>query len=63
MLPFYLDEESFDKEVMSWPRVKHGLRKAKMHYIFLAELLKKKYKEEGEGPSSGLEKKKLDTLV
>jgi hypothetical protein len=31
-----------------------------MHYIFPAKLLKKKDKEAREGPSSGLESKKLD---
>jgi hypothetical protein len=53
ILLFYLDEEAFDKEVMSWPRVKHNLRKSGMHYVFLAELLKKKGQEVGVGPSSG----------
>jgi hypothetical protein len=33
MLPFYLDEEAFDKEVMSWPGVKHNPHKSGMHYI------------------------------
>jgi hypothetical protein len=63
MLPFYLDEEAFDKEVMSWPGVKHGQRKSGMHYIFPAELLKKKDNEPGEGPSSGPEQKKPDAPV
>jgi hypothetical protein len=63
MLPFYLDEEAFDKEVMSWPGVKHGPRKSGMHYIFPAELLKKKDKEVGEGLSSGLKQKKPDALT
>jgi hypothetical protein len=60
MLPFYLDEEALDKEVMSWPGVKRGQRKSGMHYIFPVELLKKKDKEAGEGPSSGPEPKKPD---
>jgi hypothetical protein len=60
MLPFYLDEEALDKEVMSWPGVKRGQRKSGMHYIFPTELLKKKDKEAGEGPSSGPEPKKPD---
>jgi hypothetical protein len=63
MLPFYLDEDALDKEVMSWPGVKRGQRKSGMHYIFPAELLKKKDKEAGEGPSSGPETKKLDALT
>jgi hypothetical protein len=63
MLPFYLDEEAFDKEVMSWPGVKRGPHKSGMHYIFPVELLKKKDKEAGEGPSSGPEQKKPDALT
>jgi hypothetical protein len=55
MLLFYLDEEAFDKEVMSWLGVKHGQHKLGMHYIFCVELLKKKDNEPGEGPSSGPE--------
>jgi hypothetical protein len=55
MLPFYLDEEAFDKEFMSWPGVKCGQRKSGMHYICVVEMLKKKDKEAGEGPSSGPE--------
>jgi hypothetical protein len=42
ILLFYLDEEAFKKEVMSWPGVKHNPRNLEMHYIFPAELLKKK---------------------
>jgi hypothetical protein len=42
MLPFYLDEEAFDKEVMSWPGVKCNPRKSGMHYPMLAELMKKR---------------------
>jgi hypothetical protein len=42
MLPFYLDEEAFDKEVMSWPGVKHNPHKSGMHYLLPTELLKKR---------------------
>jgi hypothetical protein len=42
LLPFYLDEEAFDKEVMSWPGVKHNPRKSGMHYLLPPELLKKR---------------------
>jgi hypothetical protein len=63
MLLFYLDEEAFDKEVLSWTGVKHGPRNSGMHYIFLVELLKKKDKETGEEPSSSPEPKKPNTLV
>jgi hypothetical protein len=42
MLPFYLEKESFEKKVMSWNNVKHNPRKLGMHYLFPAELLKKK---------------------
>jgi hypothetical protein len=57
MLPFYLDEEAFDKEFMSWT----GVRKSGMHYIFPMELLKKKDKEAREGPSLG-PRRKIQTL-
>jgi hypothetical protein len=40
---------------MSWPGVKHNLYKSGMHYILLAELLKKKGKEAGVGLSLGSE--------
>jgi hypothetical protein len=60
MLPFYLDEEAFDKEVMSWPGVKRNLRKSGMHYVFPVELLKKKGQEEGVGLSSGPEVQKKE---
>jgi hypothetical protein len=63
MLLFYLDEESFNKEFMSWLGFKCGLRKSGMHYIFPTELLKKKDKEVGEGPSSGPEQNKPNALV
>jgi hypothetical protein len=33
MFSFYLDEEAFDKEVMSWPGVKHNPCKSGMHYL------------------------------
>jgi hypothetical protein len=55
MLPFYLDEEAFDKEVMSWLGVKRNPCKSGMHYLLLAELLKKKGYKAGVGLSSGLE--------
>jgi hypothetical protein len=42
MLLFYLDEEALDKEVMSWPRVKHNPHNLGMHYVFPAEMLNKK---------------------
>jgi hypothetical protein len=63
MLSFYLDEEAFDKEVMSWPGVKHNPRKSGMHYVFPTELLKKKGKEAGVGPSSGPEAQKKEALA
>jgi hypothetical protein len=55
-----LNEEAFDKEVMSWPRVKHGPHKSRMHYILSVELSKKKDKAVGEGLSLGPEQKKID---
>jgi hypothetical protein len=57
-LPFYLDEEAFDKEVMSWNGVKCNPHKSGMHYLLPPELLKKKGQEEGVGPSSGPTEKK-----
>jgi hypothetical protein len=63
MLSFYLDDEAFDKEVMSWLGIKRGSRKTGMHYILPAEMIKKKDKEAGEGPSSGLEPKKPDAPI
>jgi hypothetical protein len=42
MLSFYLDEEAFNKEVMSWPGVKHNPCKSGMHYIMPVEMLKKR---------------------
>jgi hypothetical protein len=58
-LKFYLDEEAFDKEVISWTCIKHNPCKSGMHYLFSTELLKKKGQEEGVGLSSDpLEKKK-----
>jgi hypothetical protein len=53
MMSFYLDEKAFDKEVMSWLRVKCNLHKSRIHYIFPIELLKKKGKEAWVGLSSG----------
>jgi hypothetical protein len=41
-LPFYLDEEAFDKELMSWNGVKRNPCKSGMHYVLPLELLKKK---------------------
>jgi hypothetical protein len=61
MLPFYLDEEAFDKEVMSWHGFKCNPRKSGMHYVLLIELLKKKGQEVGVGPSSGPEVYKKET--
>jgi hypothetical protein len=39
LLPFYLDEEAFDKEVMSWPGVKCGPRKSRnaLHFVSRAK--------------------------
>jgi hypothetical protein len=53
MLMFYLDEEAFEKEVMSWLGVKQKPRKFRMHYVFLVDMLKKKGQETRVGPSSG----------
>jgi len=63
MFPFYLDEEAFDKKVMSWLGVKRGPRKSGMHYILPVELLKKKDNEAREGPSSSPEQKNPYALV
>jgi hypothetical protein len=63
MFSFYLDEEAFNKEVMSWPRVKRNQCKLGMHYIFPAELLKKKGNEVGVGSSSGLEAQKKEATT
>jgi hypothetical protein len=63
MLPFYLDEEAFDKEVMSWPGVKCNPCKSGMHYLLPMELLKKKGQEVGVGPSSGPEEQKKEAPV
>jgi len=52
MLLFYLDEEEFNKEVMSWPGVKRNPRKSGMHYAFPIGLLKNKGQEVGVGLSS-----------
>jgi hypothetical protein len=53
MLLFYLDEEAFNKEVMLWLGVKHNPHKLGMHYILPNELLNKKGKKVGVGPSLG----------
>jgi hypothetical protein len=45
---------------MSWPGVKCNPRKSGMHYILPVELLKKKGKEAGIGPSSGSEPQKKE---
>jgi hypothetical protein len=55
MISFYLYEEAFDTEVMSWTRVKCNLHKLGMHYLLLVKILKKRVHEEGIGLSSGLE--------
>ena len=47
MLSFYLDEEAFDKEVMSWLGVKCNPHKLGMHYVFPIEFMKKKGQEVG----------------
>jgi hypothetical protein len=52
ILSFYLDEEAFEKEVMSWLGVKRNPCKSRMHYIMATKLLRKKYKEAWVGPSS-----------
>jgi hypothetical protein len=51
LLPFYLDEEAFDKEVMLWTSAKNNLRKYGMHYLLPIDILNKKGQEEGVGPS------------
>jgi hypothetical protein len=63
MLSFYLDKEAFDREVMSWPGVKHNLRKKGMRYILPMELLKKKDKYAEARPSSSPEPQKPDALA
>jgi hypothetical protein len=55
MLPLYLDEEAFYKEVMSWPGVNHNLRKLGMHYVLPVEMLKKRGHKTGVGLISVLE--------
>jgi hypothetical protein len=62
MLPFYLNEEAFDKEVMLWS-VKHNPHKSGMHYIFPIEMLKNKGKESGLGSSSGPEAHKKESMT
>jgi hypothetical protein len=63
MLPFYLDEEAFNKDVMSWPRVKLNPCKSGIHYLLSMELLKKKGQEAGVGPSSSPEEYKKEAPV
>jgi hypothetical protein len=58
LLPFYLDQETFDKEVMSWNGCKCNPHKFGMHYLLPTELFKKKGQEEGVGTSSGPAEKK-----
>jgi hypothetical protein len=53
MFPLYFYEEAFDKEVMSWPGVKHNPCKSGMYYVLPVKMLKKKGQEAGVGPSSG----------
>jgi hypothetical protein len=61
MLSFYLDKEAFDKDLMLWSGVKHNSHKSGMHYIMSIELLKKKGKEAGVGPSLGSEPLKKES--
>jgi hypothetical protein len=63
MLSFYLDKESFDKEVMLWPGFKCNSHKLEMHYILPIKLLKKKGKKAGVGPSSSSEMQKKEALA
>jgi len=63
MVSFYLDEEAFDKEVMLWQGVKCNLCKSGMHYISPIEMMKKKGKEVGVGPSSVSDPQKKETLT
>jgi hypothetical protein len=63
MLPFYLDEEAFQKEVMSWPGVKRNPHKSEMHYILPEELLKKRGQEVGVGMISGPGIKNKESLT
>ena len=62
MLSFYLDEEAFNKEVMLFLGVKHNPYKLGMFYILPDELLKKKWKEVGVGPSLGSMLQKQEAL-
>jgi hypothetical protein len=57
LLPFYLDEESFDKDFMLWIGVKRHPCKSGMNYLLPPEILKKKGLE-GVGPSFSLAMKK-----
>jgi hypothetical protein len=60
MLSFYLDEEAFDREFMSWPGVKCNPHKLGMHYILPTEMLKKKDKDAVAEPRSGPEPQNPD---
>jgi hypothetical protein len=62
MLPFYLDEDAFNKEVMLWLGVKRNPHKLGMHYVLPTDMLKKRGQEEGVGSSSGLEVQKKESL-
>jgi hypothetical protein len=62
-LPFYLDEETFEKEVMSWTCIRCNPRNSGMHYLFPIEILKKNGHEEGVGSSSGPAEKKQNFLM
>jgi hypothetical protein len=62
MLPFYLDEEAFDKEVMSSPGVKCNPCKLGMHYVVPTNMLKKKGQEVGVGLSSSLVEQNKEAL-
>jgi hypothetical protein len=63
MMSFYLYEEAFEKEVMSWLGVKRNLHNSGMHYLLPMDLLKKKGQEVGVGPISGPEEKKKEALM
>jgi hypothetical protein len=46
-LPFYLDEEILDKEVMSWSGVKHNPHKLGMHYLFVVRVVEEEEFDRG----------------
>jgi hypothetical protein len=58
LLKFYIEEEAFDKEFMSWNEIKRNPHKSGMHYLLPIELLKKKGQDEEAGLSSGTVDKK-----